>query len=179
MTQADAYIGGRSVRQRSWSQRPDAVAWDPRRSSVPWTSRLLSRWALIVGAGALAIAFGWYLAAGDGRYTRQVGPLDLAILGLILAGAANVWVLLVARRTIGVRRRLLVGEAAPRVARPTPARASGGPVVASAGELFVGQPGLKRYHRADCPMARGKGWPAAGRGEHERQGLEPCQVCRP
>ena len=143
---------------------------------MPWTARLLFRWAVVVGAGALAIAFSWYLAAGDGRYTRQVGPLDLAVFGLVVAGAANVWVLLVARRTIGVRRRLLVGEAAPLAAaarRPAPV------TVAAAEELLVGQPGLKRYHRADCPMARAKNWPSASRVEHERHGLAPCQVCRP
>jgi len=141
-----------------------------------WSSRDLARWGSVVSVAGVGCFVAWYLAAGDTSYNKQVGPIDLAMVGLLVAAAANIGFLLVGRRAIGVRRRMLVGEAAPVLAR------SVAPVAGTIVPLqtsLVGAPGLRHFHRADCVLAHGRDWPAVTRSEHEAAGRTACGVCRP
>ena len=80
--------------------------------------------------------------------------------------------LLQARRRIGLRRlALLADDAGITDDRPADAGRAGGPPVAA--------PGLHRYHRPDCPLARGAEFTAADQAAHTSAGRMPCGVCRP
>jgi hypothetical protein len=163
------------VIQASSLASPMRVELQPSAVSA-WTTRDLARWGVFVGAGASAWMVAWYLASGDRTFGSQIAPVDVAVIGLVVACAADIWILLMGRRAIGVRRRLLVGEAAP-LATGTSVSA-----VASArpgSDELVGQTGLRHFHRADCPMARNKTWSAAERHEHEHAGRRPCGICQP
>ena len=141
-----------------------------------WSPTALIRWGSVVGLGGVATGIAWYLASGDKHYGQQIAPIDLAVVGLVAATAANLCVLLVARRAIGIRRRAVLGEAAPRPAAPgagSRAASPSGPVSTT----IVGHPTLKQYHRSDCPMAAGKGWPMLA-GD-AMTGRTRCQVCEP
>jgi hypothetical protein len=121
---------------------------------------------------------GWYLAAGETNYNRQLGPANLAVAGLIVAEAANVWWFVRGRRAVGERRRQLLGEPIDRPgttagtvsahAAPVP-----GTMVTVAGE------GMRHYHRPECPLAAGRDWPQLSVEESLTDGRTPCGVCQP
>lgn len=49
----------------------------------------------------------------------------------------------------------------------------------SASQVLVGGEKMRFYHRAGCPMAADRDWPAASSGEHNLAGRSPCGMCRP
>ena len=148
------------------------------RSTVPaglWGAQELLRWALTLGLGAIVIAVAWYICAGEATFSQQVGPIDAAVAGLLLAGMGNVGWLLHGRRVLGQRRQALLPDVAdvPPVSAKTP---------------FVrprpGTPGRRRGHGAvppwGCSLGEGRtAGSAATRQEHESAGRMPCGVCRP
>lgn len=131
-------------------------------------------------AGVVLWSVGWYRAAGEVSFNEQRGPLNLAVLGTILGSAGFVLWFLRGRRAIGFRRRVLAerrralvhpASTAPRVAASLAPR--------SVSPVLVAGPVLARYHRADCPLAAGRGWASGLRGEHEAAGRHACGVCLP
>jgi hypothetical protein len=124
---------------------------------------------------------GWYLAAGETNYNRQIGSANLAVAGLLLAGAGHVWCIMKGRRAIGERRRQLIGEPAP----VPPESLVGGSVSlraegpTSRSPATVAGKGMRRYHRIECPLAAGRDWPVLPVEEQEAVGRLPCGVCRP
>jgi hypothetical protein len=147
-----------------------------------WGSEDFIRWILGVGAGGIVIVVSWYVGSGDASFSRQIGPLDAAVAGLVFAGLGNVMWLLRGRRALGERRRALLPDVAA-IAEATERAAEGGVRGAgsttSEGDLFVGGEGLVRFHRPDCPLAVGRSWAAFPRQEHEGAGRSPCGVCNP
>jgi hypothetical protein len=80
------------------------------------------------------------------------------------------------RRSIGMRRRALLGEPA----RVSSVRAAAPAFVPlSADDAFVGDPKLTMYHRPECALAAGRSWTAMPRAAHESAGRTACLVCRP
>jgi hypothetical protein len=142
-----------------------------------WTSRLLGRWGIVLGATGVGCFVAWYLDGGENNWHDQVAPLNLALVCLVVASAANVGLVIAGRRAVGARRRALLGEPAVGSSGPTRVRALGDSRPSS--PLLVGDAGLKHYHRADCSLAADRGWPALSRSEHEAAGRTPCGVCRP
>lgn len=146
-----------------------------------WSPREMTRWALVVTAGAVLWIVAWYVASSKINYTQQLPFLDMAIAGLILALGADVTLLMAGRRSVGSRRRFLLGEPggtgyaeeAPRTAEVYDLTR------APNSAALVGGPSLNRYHRADCPMAAGRDWAPASRWEHEEAGRSPCGLCKP
>jgi hypothetical protein len=145
-----------------------------------WRSQDLLRWGVTVGLGGIVVAVAWYLCAGDVSFSRQIGPTDAAVAGLLVAGVGNVGWLLRGRRLVGERRRALLPDAAPRAAEHAVVRrideGHGGDV----GALCVAGDELERFHRPDCPLAVGRDeWRTMTRTEHGAAGRRPCGVCRP
>jgi hypothetical protein len=141
-----------------------------------WSGRQLVWWGGIVGASIIACFVAYIISAGKPTLSSQAQSLNIAMLSLVVAGAANAWLLIAGRRSIGMRRRALLGEPAGVAGRVQTA-----PSVALAGAVdsFVADPALSRYHRSDCALAAGRGWAAWPRAAHERAGRAACGVCRP
>jgi hypothetical protein len=161
------------------SMRPTALQArmsSPARLTLVVSGPDLVRWAVAVGAGAVAWAVAWYLASAKVSYSQQVPFLDLAIGGLILAAIANLGILVRARRAVGARRRALLGEPGATAEVVIEARAAEpGPTSST----LVAGATTTRFHRSDCPLATGRDWPAASREQHEAAGRQPCGLCRP
>jgi hypothetical protein len=115
--------------------------------------------------GHVIWAVGWWMAAQREGFDERIPAVEVAVLGLLVVIFADVSWLLRARFSLMTRRHALLPDATDE-----PAMAVGGPVSA-----VVGGPGLDRYHRADCPLADGKGWPVLP--PSERDVRRPCQVC--
>ena len=153
-------------------------SYGPDRPPTPWSVEDLLRWLLLFGAGAVMCVVGWYLSAGDTRFGSQIGPLDLAVSGTVLASIGHsVW-LLRGRRTIGERRLRLLGDAEGRRLLSSSDRES--PVdLSDETEVLVAGDGMSHFHREYCSMAAGRAWSRAAREVFVAAGKTPCGVCRP
>jgi hypothetical protein len=140
-----------------------------------WSQEDWVRWAVVVAAGLVMCVTGWYLAAGELSYNRQLGPTNLAVAGLIVAAAGHVWCFMRGRRRVGERRRQLIGEPIEMLGTTT----SVASVQRSAMPVTVAGDGMRHYHRPECPLATGRDWPAGSPAQHEAAGWTPCGVCRP
>lgn len=143
-----------------------------------WRAEDLLRWAVAVGLGGVVVAVSWYVCAGEVSFSQQVGPTDVAVAGLLVAGIGNVGWLLKGRRALGERRRALLPDV-PLANRdqldvvrivPRPADL----------DLYVGGDGMERFHRPECMLTSGRhDWKGMSRAEHQAAGRQPCGVCRP
>lgn len=147
------------------------------KSALPWTADDFLRWALFTAAGAIMIGVAWYQAGGQPTASEQMGPVNLAVGGAVVAAVGHIFWFLRGRRAIGERRRALLGEP-PRESRAGGVATRAG-VAGSERVVLVAGAGQKHYHRANCALAAGRSWPAAGQREHEAAGRTPCGVCRP
>lgn len=167
---------------------------EPRRRSAPaipsvlWGAEDLLRWVITVGLGGIVVAVSWYVCAGDLQFSQQVGPMDAAIGGLLLAGVGNLAWLVHGRRALGERRQALLPDVTPGVFDERPSvgtRRRLGSISETAApvaeeSLYVAGEGMERFHRPDCALVAGRtGWSALSRHEHEAAGRRPCGVCRP
>jgi hypothetical protein len=144
---------------------------------------------ITVGLGGIVVAVSWYVCAGDLQFSQQVGPIDAAIAGLLLAGIGNLGWLLHGRRALGERRRSLLPDVTvadldqpASVGTRRGLGTASATITASAAveTLFVAGEGMERFHRPDCALAAGRAnWTAVSRREHEAAGRRPCGVCRP
>ncbi len=159
-----------------------------RRASAPsvlWGAEDLLRWVITLGLGGIVIVVCWYIAAGQATFSQQVGPLDAAVAGLLLAGIGNLAWLIHGRRALGERRRLLLPDVAEAVAHSAqPAQTVVAEPVSAAEaaleQVFLAGEGMERYHRPGCALASGRtGWTTATRREHELAGRRRCGVCQP
>ena len=149
------------------------------------------RWnAYALGVGAVAIVVSWYVCAGDVTFSQQVGPIDAAVAGLLVAGLGNATWLLRGRRALGERRRALLPDvvapahrvSTPHVGWSDPAATTRGDSASTnANEVFLAGQGMERFHRPVCALAEGRsGLDHHGpRQEHLAAGQKPCGVCRP
>lgn len=143
-----------------------------------WRAEDLFRWAVAVGLGGVVVAVSWYVCAGEVSFSQQVGPTDVAVAGLVVAGIGNVGWLLKGRRALGERRRALVADV-PLADRTQVDVVSVVPRPADV-DLYVGGDGMERFHRPECVLTSGRrDWKSMSRAEHQAAGREPCGVCRP
>ena len=159
------------------SPRADGTATAPP-SALPWTAEDLVRWLAAAAFSAVIVVVAWYLAAGQASDMHQVGPLDLAIGGVVLGGIANLMWLLRGWQAVGERRKALIA----RLPIDVPASAAAGAVEAETAPLGVGLlvgEGVRYFHRPSCPLTVGRNWPPAPLDEHLRAGREPCGMCKP
>jgi len=131
-------------------------------------------WALLSGIGVTLLAAGWLQVRNESVYADQAAGINMAIAGVVVAGAGAISMLLGGRRAIVIRRLAVLGDL-----RRLPVRVAAGPSGNSITQSLVGAEGLRRFHRAGCTMAQGRNWSAASRPEHERAGRIACGVCQP
>jgi len=129
--------------------------------------------ATLIVLGAVLLAAGWYQASGEVTYSDQVPGLGLALGGVISAALAAAVLLLGGRRAVH-RRQVAALERVWALPSPSPTHTPG-----SDGATLVAGAGLRRFHRAECELAQGRAWVGAARAIHEREGREPCGMCRP
>ena len=136
-------------------------------STVPWTAHDRRLLAVRLGAGGAAVTVAWFLAAGKAEPDDQIPFAALSVLGA-LVGMHGVfaWVTR-GRRLVGERARFLLGVA--------PAA----DVDVASAETLVAGPQHTWFHRADCMLAKSRGWPSADRAIHEKAGRQPCRACKP
>ena len=129
-------------------------------------------YAVLAVIGAVLFFVGVGVVGNETVYDDQVPGIDVAIVGVVVANAAGVLLLLAGRRSVTARRVRVLG-AAP-----------GGPAAVvitapASSTMLVGGDGLTHFHRADCAMAVGRDWPELDRDAHERAGRIACGVCMP
>ena len=146
-----------------------------------WSPADLAITTILVAVGVCLWFVGWYSASDKLVEGDQVVPLNIAAAGTLLAGAGLVSWFLNGRRAIRSRRRLLIERrrAQVRIAEVPEARAATTLAPRSSSPVLVAAPELQRFHRADCPFAAGRNWPAAAREQHESAGRTPCGACLP
>ena len=144
------------------------------RVAHPWPEATLILWAMLSGIGGALLLAGWVLVRNESVYADQAAGINMAIAGVVAAGAGAVPMLLGGRRAVVLRRVAVLGDL-----RGLPSRFSNRTSVDSTSQSLVGGEGLRHFHRAGCTMAQGRNWSAASRQEHERAGRVACGVCRP
>ena len=112
----------------------------------------------------------------DEEFQYALAPwLNLALVGVVISTATNGAGLLRGRQRIRRRIRLL---------RETLESDMGGRLTAAAAaesrdSHLVAAPGMKYFHRPDCPLAVGKPVRKQTRVAHGRANREACRVCEP
>lgn len=132
-----------------------------------WSRRDATLLGVVLALGAVLVLAGWFFAAGRADAGDQLVFVSLALIGALIGVAAVIGWVIRGRRAIGIRRALLLGT--PPAPKAETARSA---------EL-VAAPTGKWFHRADCLLAYGRGWPSAPRAAHEKIGRLSCPGCRP
>jgi hypothetical protein len=146
-------------------------AADARRlGNSPWTRVDAAMAAAVVAVGCLVWAIGWWRVAYEPAFRAQIATFDLALVGVVLAGAGQLVWFLGGRRAVDQRRRALLGDDAVPVTEPAPRTVSGE-------DSFAGTQRL--YHRLSCPLVIDRGWSPETRADHEYAGRSACGVCAP
>ena len=130
-------------------------------------------YAVLAVLGAVLFFVGTGMVGNETVYDDQVPGMNVAIVGVVLANAAGVLLLLAGRRSVASRRVSVLG------AMPDAQEMALSITAPASSALLVGGEGLTHFHRADCAMAAGREWPALERGAHERAGRRACGVCTP
>lgn len=133
----------------------------------PWSPADGLRWALVGLVGTLLAFVAWTQARGDDLLSDQIVWMSVAVIGLVVAAYGNVSWLLRARHAVISRRERLLPLDVPSTRV--------GPSLCD--DVLVAGPGLRRYHRASCQLAVGKGWPNLDEARVDTTVLEPCGVC--
>lgn len=147
-----------------------------------WSGEMMLRWATTTAVAAVVLLACWAWVSGEGRFQDQRVGLSLAIVATAGSCLVSATLLLSGRRAIGVRRLALLGELPVRttpVADASPAARAGLAPDVPSSAVLVASERLVRFHRADCPMAAGRGYAEALYQTHRDAGRLPCGVCRP
>jgi len=127
----------------------------------------------LAALGWLAMAVGWYQAAGRLRVEDQVAWAVLSVAGTTAVGLVTVLLVLAGRRAVEHRLQGVLDAVAEDLKSTAPAVASGTAAVVVAAD------GMARYHRPSCRLVHGKPVRPSERPAHEAAGRRPCGVCRP
>ena len=141
---------------------------------VPWTFSAFSRFVLMQVLMLVAILACFIGARHTRIWDHQLYWLVGAITALLVA--AGGWTVWLANGARGLRVRQLATDAAivPLAERFTSAPASG-----IARSALVSGPDMRRFHRADCPLAETKAVVEVAADEVVAEGKLPCGVCLP
>ena len=136
----------------------------------PWTRSQLEAVAAANAIGGALIATSYGVCSGLSSLNRQIGWINLAVIGAAVAGFANAALLFCARRAFRLRFRAITAvvgtmtapSAAPQVGRDGWVWVSGGGTLA---------------HRPDCPFVEGRPTSPADAQAVRKHGLRRCGVC--
>jgi len=125
----------------------------------------------LVTLGWVAMAVGWYEAAGRVRVEDQVSWAVLSVGGVTAVALATVTLVLAARGRVEERLRFVLAAV-----EEDDYPASWTVTVEGIGTLVAAE-GMARYHLASCRLTHGKPVRGMDRLAHEAAGRRPCGVC--
>ena len=125
----------------------------------------------LVTLGWVAMAVGWYEAAGRVRVEDQVSWAVLSVGGVTAVALATVTLVLAARRRVEERLRFVLASVEE---DDYPASWT---VTVEGIDTLVAAEGMARYHLASCRLAQDKPVRGMDRPAHEAAGRRPCGVC--
>lgn len=157
---------------RRHSDVPGRRFLDEQLREAPWRTGDVLRLATRIVVGLLGVVGTWYGASGSVVFHDQVAWIAGGVLAVAfgVSGAAA-WLLsglgAVARERRWVREQVCALYAPPQAVEE----------LERPGQLVVGE-GMRRYHRIDCDVVRGKAVrTVSGRGDDVA--LQPCGMCLP
>jgi hypothetical protein len=136
---------------------------------VPWTG---SQSRAVFGANAIGVLLIVVAEIGSQRtdaLMHQIGWLNLAVLGLVVASAADGGLLFFARRAIGRRRLVLVPDIARGISVDETKDRVMGP--------WVWVQGTQRAHQTGCPLIEGKRTESVDSEQIRSASLRRCEIC--
>jgi hypothetical protein len=137
--------------------------------SVPWTGAQI-RTALVANAiGVVLIVVAHTGVGGTPTLGHQLGWLNLAIFGLVVAGVADGALLFFGRRAIGRRRLRVIPDEAVETSTVTATKGQG--------STWVWVPGTSRAHEPACPLVTGKRTETLDAARVRSKSLTRCEVC--
>ena len=159
------------------SELPNDLAGgvDGGQSHSLWSRSQLRFASLVSAAGLGLVIAGWYGAAKEVSVSHQLPWLNVALVGVVVSAATNGTGLLRGRQKVGRRIRLLRET----LERDTARRRTLTRRLQQPRTDLVAAPGMRYFHRTDCPLAVGKPVRKATRVAHGRANREPCRVCEP
>lgn len=144
-----------------------------RRSYGPWGADQLTWLIAAQLVGAVLIFAGFWSARNAETASAQLGWLNLAIVGIVVAGLTNAWFLSRGHRVVTLAKRSLFPELRAEVDTLAPAAAD------DLADGLVAIAGTRRFHRSDCLLVVGKGAAASSEADHRAAGQVACEVCLP
>ncbi|HYH48246.1 MAG TPA: hypothetical protein VEG38_01740 [Acidimicrobiia bacterium] len=145
----------------------------------PWTRRTRAGVAVAIGLGLALLIAGYTGADGKRDLDDEIGALNLAIAGVLVASAAEATFLLIGRRKVTLLRRDALTfrrdvTVVPWAASAVPTSDSTfRPALVRGTDVTV--IGSTWYHRPDCLLVAGK----ASRPVRPGDELDRCAVCHP
>lgn len=128
---------------------------------------------LLVGLGLVVVAVAWWITSREAAWDEQTDGMLLAVVGAMIAAYGVTSWLLRARAVCAARRGVMfsvvpgIGDLdLPPAAQPVEHAAQ-----------VVAHPEQGRFHRPECALVAGSGWPTYPRAKVTDR--EPCGVCRP
>lgn len=154
---------------------------------APWRPRDLLILAMTTSLGVALVAVGWTGASGETQFGNQLGWLNIAVIGSVLAAAGNVVFLATGFRTYnGLRRRLFPATAQSLYDLRIPGlELSNGATDCDSGKgtqdagQMVGIKGMTMYHQRACPLILRKPMESIVLCDPESADRKPCGVCQP
>lgn len=135
-------------------------------------------WFGVNVACAALLGISWYVASGESTLDSQISSVNLAVLSVLVQGAANVVWLRSSRRALVRRRGRLEADLEVEYRAGTPVDAE--PISASGADVrLIAGPGTTRFHRSNCELVAGRNWPVVRADDERVQSRRPCGVCRP
>ena len=137
----------------------------------PWARRQFGVLVAVNGLASVLLSIGWRASASQASLSREIPWLNVGVIAVVVAAAADVAWLATGRRAVLARRRRIIADAIV-VDRPEPS-----PTASTLGWVHIA--GASRAHRPGCILVAGKQAapfdPAAVRaaGRHLRR----CEVC--
>lgn len=136
----------------------------------PWAPADAVRWAAWATVGHVLVVAMWIAnMATAPELSRRVGLLTIAVGGFIIVAFADIAWLMRARWGIRSHRTRVLAELFALVHDGE----------ASDADTLVAGPTQNLFHRADCPLARGKRWTAISSAQADDRALLPCGICKP
>lgn len=149
------------------------------------------RWVTMTTIGGLTVGVGWGLARSEEALANQVSPMNLAMLGLLLAAGAHASAIRRMRATLWSRREGIIELLVEVGLLPVSAGGSRAEAdaldtvsddqapVRSSDHAYVSLPGGRFIHRPSCSLVRGKHELVEHRDRAASDALAPCGVCQP